>query len=810
MRRRLIVLLAVAAVALCGWPSPAPAALARAPGGAPLVDGTGVPAPAQEVDQPDAGAQLDPLVSNGLGSPLCSQSPGLGELPAQGRRNCETSGFLAAPAPTENYGLDVHIDTGLFGFSSGGLLSTVQDLFVTPLWMALVWSVHALVVLLEWAFAIDLLDTPATQGIGASLRRAQEAFTQPSLVAVLAVASVLVAYKGLVRRHVVETAGEVLAMAVMMAGGLGVIADPTGTVGTLAAWTNEAGVGALAVAAGGPPSAGGHTLAQNLAGVFAQAIEAPWCYLEFGDVDWCRNPARLDTRLRAASLAIARGELARAGCPAQTQARAQSCGREAGGPSLRRSARLLREAQTNGSIFLALPANGPERNSINDSGSLLRILCEDAEATHCRGPTAAQAEFRTDGGTWPRVAGLMLIAGGVTGMLLLLGFIVVRLLTSALFSLLLLLLLPGMVLSPALGDPGRQAFRRWAAQLLGAIVSKLLFAFLLGAVLAVGAILGALTGLGWWTQWLLSACFWWSAYVRRHTILALAGGTARAGAHTDRPLARRLREGMEPPRQVLLALRGARERRLPAPQGTTPRRPRLTRSAARAPVGDRQAASLLEHDVRSAGALVRSPGADGRISVRREQLARLRTAREAALAAGDRRRELRLGRREQRVEADLRVAGERLDRARDTVRAHRWGARAGGSAWQQELLERRTDFLDAQSALASATVAARTRSTDRRDYAALAPLVGVSGEQYDRLAPGTRRVVRLQVDRELSARPAAAPRAQTTEPEGVARVRSSRSGDDRRSVPDPNDSPVMRDLREVAAGRKRHAGYGRP
>src|SRR5271165_6669397 len=240
MHRRLIVLFAVAAVAPCGWPSPAPAALARAPGGAPLVDGAGVPAPAEEVDQPDAAAPLDPLVSNGLGSPLCSQPPGLGELPAQGRRDCETSGFLAAPAPTENYGLDVHIDTGLLGFSSGGLLSTVQDLFVTPLWMLLVWSVHALVVLLEWAFAIDLLDTPAAQGIGASLRRAQEAFTQPSLVAVLAVASVLVAYKGLVRRRVVETAGEVLAMAVMMAGGLGVIADPTGTVGTLAAWTNEA------------------------------------------------------------------------------------------------------------------------------------------------------------------------------------------------------------------------------------------------------------------------------------------------------------------------------------------------------------------------------------------------------------------------------------------------------------------------------------------------------------------------------------------------------------------------------------------
>ena len=36
----------------------------------------------------------------------------------------------------------------------------VQDLFVTPLWMALVWVVHALVVMLEWCFTLDLLDSP--------------------------------------------------------------------------------------------------------------------------------------------------------------------------------------------------------------------------------------------------------------------------------------------------------------------------------------------------------------------------------------------------------------------------------------------------------------------------------------------------------------------------------------------------------------------------------------------------------------------------------------------------------------------------
>ena len=93
-------------------------------------------------------------MSNGLGSPTCAHGID-SELPAADRRHCEISGLVAAPAPTGNYGLDVHIDTGVLGFSSGGLLSVVQDLFVTPLWMALVWAAHALIVMLEWSFTID-------------------------------------------------------------------------------------------------------------------------------------------------------------------------------------------------------------------------------------------------------------------------------------------------------------------------------------------------------------------------------------------------------------------------------------------------------------------------------------------------------------------------------------------------------------------------------------------------------------------------------------------------------------------------------
>jgi hypothetical protein len=257
-------------------------------------------------------AEADPLVSNGLGSPTC-QGTLSSELSATSRRNCETSGFAAAPAPTGDYGIDVHIDNGVLNTSSWGSAIT-QDLFITPLWMALVWAVHALVVMLEWSFSIDLLDSSAAAGVGRGLRQMQAAFTEPWLPVALSVASVLALYHGLIRRRVAQTLGEALLMAAMMVAGIWVSTNPTGTVGALGQWANQASLGTLAVASRGTPSAPGRALGNSLGTVFVAAIEVPWCYLEFGDVGWCREPSRLDPSLRAAGLKIAAHELALRSC----------------------------------------------------------------------------------------------------------------------------------------------------------------------------------------------------------------------------------------------------------------------------------------------------------------------------------------------------------------------------------------------------------------------------------------------------------------------------------------------------------------
>jgi hypothetical protein len=808
---------------------PQNASVPRAPSYPPLNAAGGTPEATEgRASVPDV--EADPLVSNGLDSPFCRGALGEGALPPARRRDCETSGFSAAGSPTENYGIDVHIDTGFLGFSSGGLLSVVQDLFVTPVWMALVWSVHALVVMVEWCFVIDLLDNPASGGVGRGLREMQSAFTEPWLAVVLAVAAVLALYNGLIRRRVVDTLGEALVMGAMMVGGMWLIADPAGTVGALGAWANQASLGTLAVSARGTPMRPNGALTDSMAALFSSAIEAPWCYLEFGDVGWCRNPARLDSRLHESALNLATAELAAIGCGTARGPFARCVrGGSSEAAALERSATLLRQARTNGAIFLALPANGPARNSINEPGSLLRTICQSSEATHCRGPTAAQAQFRTNGGTWSRVGGLLLIVAGVLGMLLLFGFIGLRLLGAAIFSLLYLLLAPAVILAPALGEAGRAVFRSWAAHLLAAVVSKLLFSFLLGAVLAVLAILASLEGLGWWTQWLLMSAFWWGAYARRHQALALAeGALGRQGAHERRPIRRRGIGRLEPPHSMRRFAGRARARLSRSRVEIEPREGHSPAGAKTAPPPkDEQALRMLEAERRNARRR-RNVIAEieARVVARRARVPRLRAEREKALAAGDTRRGVELAHRTQRVEREIKKDQHELDAAR-RVRDHDGAASRRGDVATPDQARERGAFLDQQASLPAASPPAGPGP--RRDYPRLVSLVGLEREQYLRMGAREQRRARLEIDRELALRSAGTPaetplvnarpaprrpdpRAHTGGTVGGAIGGAPRGA---RSWGESGDggaaeSTVMRDAREVAARRKRQLGTNRP
>ncbi len=745
-------------------------------------------------------------------------------------------GIRGGGSATANFGLDVHIDTGLLGLSQGGILSAVQDFFITPLWMAVVWVVHAIVVMLEWCFTIDLLDSAAAGGVGAGLRQMQSQVTDPWLAIVFSLASVIALYNGLIRRRVAETLGQAVLMLAMTLGGLWVIADPTGTVGAVGRWANQASVGTLAVAAQGNPARSGGALAHSMSTVFAAAVEAPWCYLEFGDVTWCRSPAELDPRLRAAGLRIAGEELSATSCDREGLVPCAGSGDALA--ALRSSAALLRGARSNGAIFLALPANGPARNSINDEGSLLRTICQSSDATNCLGPAAAPAEFRTNDGTWSRVGGLLLIVVGVLGTVLLLGFIAVRLLAAALFSLLYLLLAPAMVLAPALGESGRAVFRAWGMRLLGALVAKLVFAFLLGAVLAVLAILSGLQALGWWTQWLLTSAFTWGAYTRRHQALGLAGTVLmREQRQPPRSVTRRASDLLES-RKALMAGRWARGKLARSDSKATnhPARAQHIWRRARG-LADEQARRTLDVDRQELRARSQdAPRLRKSISARRAQLERIGSERTKAIADGDSRRAIELAHRATRVE-------EQVERDQGQLNDAAHAPRKVTDTNSSDRVRERARFLDEQAALPPAAQiwprSAGGAVGEGRDYPALAGLARYGREGYERLDPSRQRAARLEIDRELALRHELGHTARAVaEPSPGRTGRTERKAErdfdkalDRRmqdgghTLPGsrarrgPGVTPgepqrrerssVMADAREVEARRKRQLGWDR-
>lgn len=822
----------------------------RAPTGPPLISGPAGPGTVggelggvgKDASESAPSSSGDPLVSNGLGSPSCTSGTATVELSLRGERDCQLSGFQATGAPTSNYAFDVHIETGFLGLGSGAVSSAVQNLLVTPVWMGLVWVVHGLIVALEWCYTIDLLESSAMSGIAGGLRAARATFTQPWLVVVLAIAGVLAAYNGLVRRRVAETLGQALLMLVMIAGGLWVIVDPLGTIGTLGAWTNQASVGALGMVAQGSPAHGEMTLADGLDDVFAAGVGAPWCYMEFGNVRWCEDPHRRDPRLRAAALGLAASDEAHGGEQAQ---------------ALEQSARLLREAHTNGELFLALPANQVQRNSISQSSSLLRVLCDSEDATGCRGPTAKQAEFRTEAGTWPRVEGLLLIVIGGLGMILLLGFIALRLLGAAIMSLFYLLLAPAAVLAPALGDGGRAAFRGWATRLLGAVTAKLMYSLMLGVVLLMMRILLSLETLGWWIQWLLVSVLWWSAFrhrdalwsstFRHHSqVLGLTradrGGASRVGGL-------RLTSALMSARETGRFAGWAKRKILRPPQNAELRQGMADAVRERAKSkADGQVTSILEQDHRSASKQTATDSqTQSRQALGRSQLQRVRAAREDALKRGETRRAAKLDIRAKRIEGETARRQRELDAARRITADGRAGRRSGGTH-TEERRQARARWLDAQAALPDS--AAAPRGARRRDYPALAGLVGYERSQYEQLSPGSQRQARLDIDRELALRrelnkaatgewEAGKPKLHAGEQRRAAEnfdheLKTRLSADGRKLAPSlqqdsatdtgqqvgrdqqevrarttrerPDESQLLRDARKSAAARKRQLG----
>jgi hypothetical protein len=732
-----------------------------------------------------APVDASPLAANGFESPACTSPQLEAQLAAAQRTNCSVSGVAVAPVPLSNYAIDIDIPAGLSASFHQDTDSVIQDLFVTPVWTAVVWLDHVALIALEWCYSIDLLAPATLARAGAVLGAARRVFTDPWLGLALAVAAVGFAWQGLVRRRVLDTLGQAALLAVMVTAGLWIIADPAGTVGAVGGLADRAALATVAATATGDPATPVATVDGAFSGVFQSAITGPWCYLEFGDVSWCRDPAAMDPRLRSTALALERLYRSEASCRAPTVGLVQCApGGSALQSQLDGAATALGEARSNGDLFLALPSDALSRTALagaTTTPTLYGTLCGSDDAGACTAATAPQADFRSASGTWPRVGGLLLIVAGTAGMLLLLGFLALRLLGAALATLVYLLLAPLAVLAPALGEGGRDAFRLWITRLAGATLAKLVYSVALGVVLLIVSLLSSLDALGWWTQWLLISVFWWMAFEQRHRLLSvvlherseparraplatraiLAGRGAAAGLG----VARASRRATFAAGQRVFGT-AQRWRDFPQDSAALPRRQSREGSA---PTVDRQRGGRVKQaqarvqldaqvtrfqsvvspwtTLRNADAgppADKQPTSTAALVARRERIAGgLREARQS----GDRRREVSLEMRASRVDEHIALA--RQNSQQSIGGALRGGLARLAPAPLRERVERRVLV----RRLDRAALGARAPVSGRGDSeASLSGLAGLTPAEYLRRAPVEQRAARLEIRRGLERR----------------------------------------------------------
>jgi hypothetical protein len=429
-------------------------------------------APARAADT----AFVDPSRSLGATSPTCREA-----LDAMLRARCEASGSVAQQHPLSSYGLDVNV-----GFSVTDPSQTFEGALQSAgaaVWTGVLYAVRGTLLLLEWTFALDLTAEAMPEARAALARLHGSIFGDGWLLLAVSVAGLWGMWRGLVQGRATETLAGLAATVALLVGGLVVIARPGETIGWAAGATNDAALAVLgALSAGGSSRA----LGDAMGDVFATTVEDPWCALQFGSVTYCRQPT---------GAGRTRGELWLAH-PAGSWQREQLFELTAGDDG-------------DGLLGTAAGVLG-----VGDDRKLPRDVADQVRENPDR------VALQRSGGTFPRLAILVMAVVGVAGAIALYLWLGVRLLLAAAMTLLLLLLAPAMLLAPALGGSGRRAFLSWVQRLLGAVAAKFVFAVLLLLVVTVGRVFAALD-LGWFAQWLLLGAFWWGVFLKRDELLEL-------------------------------------------------------------------------------------------------------------------------------------------------------------------------------------------------------------------------------------------------------------------------------------------------
>jgi energy-converting hydrogenase Eha subunit C len=510
----------------------------------------------------DASSQGD-VPALDMGDPFC----GAGLSPQQ-QQNCRISGSVAAPYPTSRYGIDyANPPTGLSSLSPGDWFATTLGTICSLIWEFWLYAIRGVLALLNWAFALRLVQDAmgaVKQGLGVLNGRV---FGVPWLEAAISVAGLWGIYHGLVRRKTIETLGGLAVTVVMMVGALVLIAQPDATVGRASAFANQASLTALSGASQANVATPAQGFASAESGLFTALVLRPWCALEFGDVNYCTAPRKVDggtTTVADMWLAFdpmgpgrqglynlattgsieqyggvfgtAAKDLGLVSTPAVTTV-AQACSSDPGGDQCK----ALKAAQ-----------------GLSCYGKSTTADC--AFSSGQSGEVAMQA----GGNPLTRMVMLALIVAGLAGAVCVLLYMAIHLVFAAIRTLILLLGAPVMMLVAAFGESGRATFAAWGKRLLGALVTKLVFAVLLALVVLMASALNSLP-LQWLPVWLLNIVFWWGLFLQRRAFVdfltmdkrALDGGLAVTGHGTPARLAGALAAGYYGLRTARTVARGA-------------------------------------------------------------------------------------------------------------------------------------------------------------------------------------------------------------------------------------------------------------
>lgn len=442
---------------------------------------------------------VDPLSGLGIRNPVCDR---ISEIQDRATRlSCEASGTPQSNYPPGNYGFDIHIKTGMT--HPVGTMSYGFATILSQVWLGLTFVLHQVFALLGLAFGLNPFGDGRTMSeVTVALGRMYNRITDPWLTTLVVCGGIWFAYKGLVKREISASAAGTVAAIALLVVGMWVVHQPRQSVGWLAKLSDRVALGVISAPQSGSVNRPVGSYAEAMTSTWNRLVEVPFAGLDFSDVRWalskpppeavekadekfCDDDGMLAT---LATLAELGSEDAKAACAAYAKQRY-------GKPR-----RVI-------DLYLRSSRGSPSRDALwdyfdNDDKYKAKVAAQGGD------------------GVFSRLSMLALFAIGLLGAMMLLAWLALRLFMQAAIAFVLLLVAPFALFFPMLGETGRRAFRTWGLALLGAIVSKVVYAMFLSVVLMGITVLGKVNGpAGSSTGFLLSCVFAWAVFLKRSEVI---------------------------------------------------------------------------------------------------------------------------------------------------------------------------------------------------------------------------------------------------------------------------------------------------